>query len=91
MLTLLCVIVGWLIVFYFLVIFLSSKYDTPADTTVMWSPFLQLYSLAQQLYILGLPFGTGSSGGIINCDNLFFMIGARGGVEMSGYGRWEAA
>ena len=50
----------------------------------MWSPFLQLDSLAQQLYILGLMFGAGSSGGIINCDNLFFMIGAReGGCQVS--------
>ena len=50
----------------------------------MWIPFLHLDSLAQQLYILGPPFGVGSSGGIINCDNLFFMIGAReGGCQVS--------
>ena len=39
MFTLLCVTVGLLIVVEFIVIFLSSKDDTPADTPATWRPF----------------------------------------------------
>ena len=40
--TLLCVIVGWLVVVEFLVVFLPSKDDTPADNPDTLCPFLQM-------------------------------------------------
>ena len=39
-------LVGWIIVVGFLVMFLSSKDDTQADTTAPWRPFSQLALLA---------------------------------------------
>ena len=57
MFTLLCVLVGFLIVVDLPVIFLSSKDDTPEDTTAPWRPFSQLYFLAQQLRTSGPPLG----------------------------------
>ena len=44
---LICVLVGLLVVVDFLVMFLSSKDDTPADTLALRWPFSQLASLAQ--------------------------------------------
>ena len=43
--------------FDFLVIFLSSKDDTPAYTPAARRPFWQLSSLMQQLHISGPPLG----------------------------------
>ena len=55
--TLIYVLVGGLIVVDSLVMFLSSNYDTPEDMPAPWRPFFQFSSLAQQLHILGSPFG----------------------------------
>ena len=57
MFTIPCVLVGLLIVVDFLVMFLSSKDDTPADTPAPRRPFSQLALLAQQLRILGPSLG----------------------------------
>ena len=45
---LLCMLVGWLIVVEFLVMFLSSNDDTPADKPTTWCPFSQLALFSQQ-------------------------------------------
>ena len=51
-------LVGRIIIFFdFLVIFLSSKDDTPAYTPAARRPFWQLSSLMQQLHISGPPLG----------------------------------
>ena len=50
-------IFGWLIVVDFLVIFSSSKGDTPADMSATRRPFLHLASLDQQLHRLWLLLG----------------------------------
>ena len=55
--TLLFILVGWLIVVDFLVIFSSSKDDTPADTPAPWHPFSKLASLAQKLSSSGPHLG----------------------------------
>ena len=57
MFTLLYVIFGWMFFFDFLVMFSSSKEDTPADTPAPLHPFLPLTSLAQNLRSLGTPIG----------------------------------
>ena len=54
--TIICVLVGLLIVVDFLVMFLSSKDDTPADTPATWRPFSKLTSLARLLRSLEAPF-----------------------------------
>ena len=56
MFTLLCVNVGLLIVVEFIVIFFSSKDDTPADMPATWRPFSKLTSLARLLRSLEAPF-----------------------------------
>ena len=50
-------IVGWLIFVEFIVMFSSSKDNTPADTPNTRPPFFQMASLAQQICILGPPLG----------------------------------
>ena len=50
-------IVGWLVVFYSLVLFLSSKYDTAVDIPTTRIPFFHLDSLVRQLYSFGPPLG----------------------------------
>ena len=55
MFTVLCTPLGCLIVVAVLVIFLSSKDDTPADMPDPWRPFSQLALLAQQLCTSGPP------------------------------------
>ena len=57
MFTLLCIIVGWLIVFNFLFIFLSSKDETPADMPATQILFLKLDSLVQHPCIFGPHLG----------------------------------
>ena len=49
MFTLLCVLVGFMIVFDLPVMSSSSKDDTLTDTPAPWRPFSQLNFLAQQL------------------------------------------
>ena len=56
MFTLLFVLVG-LLIFYLLVIFLSSKDDTPADTPAPCRPFSQPSFLDQQLHTSGPTIG----------------------------------
>ena len=55
MFTLLCVLVGWKIVVDFIVIFPSSKDDTPADTPTPGRPISKLASFAKNLLTLGPP------------------------------------
>ena len=57
MLTLLYMLVCWVIVVDFLVIFLSSKDDTPADTPAPRRPFSQLTPLDQHLHTSCQPLG----------------------------------
>ena len=78
MFTLICVIVGWLIVFNFLVIFFSSKDETPADTPATQIPFLQMDSLAQKLCILGPLLGRvvqAASVSVTNSLSLLVQVG----------------
>ena len=53
MFTLLYVIFGWLIVVEFLVMFFSSKDDTPADIPALRRPFTQLALIDKQLRTSG--------------------------------------
>ena len=57
MFTLLCVLVGWLIVVDFIVMFFSSKDEIPADTPDPQRPFSQIASLDQQLRTSGPTLG----------------------------------
>ena len=50
-------LVGFLTVFDFPVMFLSSKDDTPTDTPAPWRPFSKIYLLDQQLHTSGPPLG----------------------------------
>ena len=57
MFTIICVLVGWLNVVDFLVMFLLSKDDTPADVPDLCNPFSQLASHAQHMHTSGPPIG----------------------------------
>ena len=57
MFTIFYMLVGLLIVVDFLVIFLSSKYDTPVDTPAMCRHFSQLTLMAQQMRTSVPPLG----------------------------------
>ena len=52
-----CVIIGWMIVVDFLVVFSSSKDDTPVDTPATRRLFLRVDSLVQLLHISWPPLG----------------------------------
>ena len=52
-----CVLVGWMIGVDLLILFLSSKDDTPEDTPDPRWNFSQLASLTQQLRTSGSPLG----------------------------------
>ena len=55
--TLLFILVGWMIVVEFLVMFFSSKYDTPVDTPTPLRYFLRLNLFDQQMRTSGPPLG----------------------------------
>ena len=57
MFTIICVLVGCMVVFDLLVVFFLSNNDTPAYTPALRRTFLQLTSLDQQLRTLGPPLG----------------------------------
>ena len=57
MFTLICVLVGWMVVVEFIVMFSSSKVNTRADPTDPRRPFSQLASLDQQLRTSVPPLG----------------------------------
>ena len=61
---------GWLIVFDFLVMFLSSKDDTPADTPGTRRPFLQMGSIEQHLHISGKKLGRAVQAASASVKNL---------------------
>ena len=98
MFTLICMLVTGLIVVDFLVIFLSSKDDTPAYTSYLQRHFSQLASLAQQLRTLGPPLGRAvqaesvrntsslsrsGPGGKTRRGKFNFGVGTGGGREMN--------
>ena len=100
-------LVCWLIVVDFLVIFSSSKDDTPADTPAPWHPFSKLTLLAQQLSSsvshlgravqaasvrLSSSLSRSGSGGEARPGKFNFWAGTKGvGDKSSGGGHLEAA
>ena len=72
---LICVLVGGLIIVEFIVMFLLSKYDTPADTTNTRRPFSQLDLLAQQLRTSGPPLGRAVQAASVRMSSSFSRSG----------------
>ena len=78
MFTLLCVLVGFLIVVDFPVIFSSSKDDTPKYMPDPRRAFSQLSLLAQQLCYLGTPLWRADQAALVSMSSSFSRYGTGG-------------